>query len=133
VRRDRKFISNIYSIVADTALRFRWVTLQLDELVKCSSRHEITKRLEELPKGLDEIYNRILTKIDKNHRADVRTFLQWLAFSKRRMTITEIAETITVDFTSEDGPVFNLDKRYTDPQDVLVRCSSLVDVSSKGK
>ena len=83
--------------------------------------------------GLDESYKRILTKIDKKHHADARTFLQWLAFCKRPMTIAEIAETITVDFASENGPVFNSKKRYFDPQDVLVRCSSLVDVSSKGK
>jgi hypothetical protein len=132
VRRDRKFISTIYSIVADTAPRFRWVALQLAELAKCSSTDEITKQLAELPKGLDEIYNRILMKIDEKHRADVRTFLQWLAFSKRSMTIIEIAETITVDFTSGDVPVFNSTKRYFNPQDVLVRCSSLV-TESEGK
>ena len=132
MRRDRKFISTIYSIVANTVPRFIWVALQLDELAKCSSKAEITKRLSELPKGLDEIYNRILKKIDRNHHADVRTFLQWLAFSKRAMTIAEIAETITVDFTSKDGPVFNSDNRYINEQDVLVKCSSLVYVS-KGK
>ena len=47
------------------------------------------------------------------------------------MTIEEIAETITVDF-SEQCPVFNQDKRYTDPRDVLVRCSSFVS-ESEGK
>jgi len=66
--------------------------------------------------------------IDKKHRADTRTFLQWLAFCKRPMTIKEIAETITVDL-SEKCPVFNRDKRYTDPRDVLVRCSSFVSES----
>ena len=109
--------------------RFRWVALQLAELAKCSSRDEITKQLEEMPKGLDEIYGRILAKIDEKHRAHARTFLLWLAFSKRPMTIVEIAETITVDFASEDGPVFNSMKRYVDPRDVLVRCSSLVTES----
>ena len=112
-------------------MRFRWVVLQLAELEKCSSRYEINKRLTELPKGLDEIYSRILKNIDKNHRADTRTFLQWLAFCKRPMTIEEIAETITVDF-SENCPVFHQDKRYADPQDVLVRCSSFVS-ESEGK
>ena len=132
MQRDRKFISSIYSIVADTVSRFIWVALQLDELAKCSSKAEITKRLKELPKGLDKVYHRILSKIDENHRDDVKTFLQWLAFSKRPMTIAEIADTITVDFTSKDGPVFNSDNRYIDQQDVLVKCSSLVYVS-KGK
>jgi hypothetical protein len=112
-------------------MRFRWVVLQLAELGKCSSRYEIYKQLAELPKGLDEIYNRILKNIDEKHRADTRMFLQWLAFCKRPMTIEEIAETITVD-DSGKYPVFNQDKRYTDPRDVLVRCSSFVS-ESKGK
>ena len=120
----------IYPTVADTAPRFRWVALQVTELAKCSSPDETIKQLATLPKGLGEIYERILTKIDEKHRADARTFLLWLAFSKRPMTILEIAETITVDFTSEEGPVFNLSKRYTDPRHVLMRCSSLVTESN---
>jgi hypothetical protein len=88
-------------------------------------------QLAELPKGLDEIYNRILKNIDEKHHADTRMFLQWLAFCQRPMTIEEIAETITADF-SEECPVFNQAKRYADPQDVLVRCSSFVS-ESEGK
>ena len=112
-------------------MRFRWVVLQLAELEKCSSRYEIDKQLAELPKGLDEIYNRILRNVDEKHRADTRTFLQWLAFCKRPMRIEEIAETITADF-SEKCPVFNQDKRYADPRDVLVRCLSFV-IESEGE
>ena len=112
-------------------MRFRWVVLQLSELEDCSSTYEMNKELAELPKGLDEIYNRILKNIDENHRADTRTFLQWLAFCKRPMTIEEIAETITADY-SEKYPVFNRDKRYADPLDVLVRCSRFVS-ESEGK
>ena len=90
------------------------------------------RQLADLPRGLDEIYNRILKNIDEKHRADTRTFLQWLAFCRRPMTINEIAETITVDVSSDKFPVFNRDKRYTDPRDVLVRCSSFVS-ESEGK
>ena len=90
------------------------------------------KQLAELPKGIDEIYNRILKNIDEKHRADTRMFLQWLAFCKRPMGIEEIAEIITADFSTEKYPVFNRDKRYADPRDVLVRCSSFVS-ESEGK
>ena len=113
-------------------MRFRWVVLQLAELEKCSSRYEMDKQLAELPKGLDEIYNRILKNINEKHRADTRMFLQWLAFCKRPMSIEEIAEIITVDFSADKYPVFNQDKRYADPRDVLVRCSSFV-IESEGK
>ena len=112
-------------------MRFRWLVLQLSELEKCSSRYEVETQLAELPEGLDEIYNRILKNIDKKHRADTRMFLQWLAFCRRPMTIEEIAETITADF-SDKCPVFNQDKRYGDPRDVLIRCSSFVS-ESEGK
>ena len=120
-----------FSILADVLMRFRWVALQLAELEKCSSQYEIDVQLAELPEGLDEIYSRILKNIDKKHRADTKTFLQWLAFCKRPMTIKEIAETITVDFSGK-CPAFNQTKRYADPRDVLVRCSSFVS-ESEGK
>ena len=117
--------------MADLLLRFRWLVLQLADLEECVSQYEIETQLGKLPEGLDEIYERILKKIKKKHRADTRTFLQWLAFCKRPMTIEEIAETITADF-SDERPVFNQDKRYTDPRDVLQRCSSFVS-ESEGK
>ena len=88
-------------------------------------------QLAELPKGLDEIYNWILKNIDEKHRADTRLFLQWLAFCEWLMKIEEIAEIITVD-SSGKCPVFNQDKQYADPWDVLVRCSGFVS-ESEGK
>ena len=115
--------------LANPLMRFRWVALQLTELEQCSNRQEIDMQLAELPDGLDEIYKQILKKIKKKHRADTKTFLQWLAFCERPMTIKEVAETITVDFSSEKCPVFNQDKKYADPQDVLVRCSSFISES----
>ena len=129
---DRTFIPTIDSIAIDPILRFRWVALQLAELAKCSSEYQIIQQLKNLPEGLDDIYKRILKAIDGKYRADTLTFLQWLAFSRRPMKIQEVAEAITVDFDAEDGPIFTPIKRYTDPRDVTVRCSSLVS-ESKGK
>src|SRR5258705_8110793 len=122
----------IYSIVPDPVPRFRWVALQLAELQRCLSEDQIMQQLEDLPEGLDDIYKRILKAIDGKYRVDTMVFLQWLAFSRRPMKIAEVAEAITVDFDSEDGPVFIPTKRYTDPRGVLVRCSNLVS-ESEGK
>ena len=125
-------LPTIYLIVPNTVPRFRWVALQLAELENCASTNEITTQLADLPKDLNEVYDRILKKMDKKYVADTRTFLQWLAFSKRPMKIAEIAETITIDFAAKDLPVFNPQNRYFNPRDVLVRCSSLV-IESEGK
>ncbi|KAF8954305.1 hypothetical protein BDZ97DRAFT_2081794 [Flammula alnicola] len=108
---------------------FRWVSLQLDALAKCLSPHEVNMQLAHLPKGLDETYKRILETINTDYIGDTRVFLEWLAFSKRPMTVTEIAEAATVDLKSEGGPVYEAARRYQDPRGVLLRCSSLVTES----
>ncbi|KAG6914576.1 hypothetical protein DXG01_016470, partial [Tephrocybe rancida] len=108
---------------------FRWVALQLAELENCLSKYEIMEQMKNLPKGLDEIYKRMLKAIDRKYHADTMMFLEWLSFSKRPLKVAEIAEAITVEFNSEGGPVFNADKRYSNPRDMLVRCSGLVTES----
>ncbi|KAG6912639.1 hypothetical protein DXG01_013184, partial [Tephrocybe rancida] len=110
---------------------FRWVALQLAELENCLSEYEIMEQMKNLPKGLDDIYKRMLKSIDGKYRADTMTFLEWLSFSKRPLKVAEIAEAITVDFSSEVGPVFNGKKRYSNPRDMLIRCSSLVTESEE--
>ncbi|KAG6916635.1 hypothetical protein DXG01_006055 [Tephrocybe rancida] len=98
---------------------FRWVALQLAELENCLSEYEMMEQMKNLPKGLDNIYKRMLKAIDGKYKADTMTFLEWLSFSKRPLKVTEIAEAITVDFNLEDGPVFNAKKRYSNPRDML--------------
>src|SRR3954468_11954146 len=108
-----------------TEFRFRWVALQLSELEKCPSLRRLRKQLDALPKVLYETYDRILVRLDESYHSDVRTFLCWLAFSTRPMALEEIAETVSVDFDSEDLPVYTPDGRYLDPKDVLGKCSGL--------
>ncbi|KAG6906173.1 hypothetical protein DXG01_015448 [Tephrocybe rancida] len=99
---------------------FRWVALQLAELEKCLSKYEIMEQMKNLPKGLDDIYKRMLKAIDGKYWADTMTFLEWLSFSKHPLKVAEIAEAITVDFNLEDGPVFNANKHYLNPRDMLL-------------
>ena len=113
-------------LLFEDVFRFRWVALQVIELKKCSNQHSVMKQLESLPVGLYETYDRILAKIDKQDHADTKTFLQWLSFSTRPMTLEEIAETVVVDFELEDGPQYTSGCRYWDKRDVLEKCSGLI-------
>ena len=47
--------------------RFRWVVCQLDALRKCLTTGHIKKALQQLPKTLDDTYNRILDQIDDEY------------------------------------------------------------------
>jgi hypothetical protein len=115
-------------IVIYSFFRFRWVALQLMELKKCPNRRSVMSQLDSLPKGLYETYDQILAKIDE--QADhTKTFLRWLCFSIRPMTLAEMSETIVVDLDAADGPRYTPDNCYWDARDVLVKCSGLITES----
>ncbi|KZP10814.1 hypothetical protein FIBSPDRAFT_661994, partial [Athelia psychrophila] len=107
-----------------TNCRFRWAALQIDGLLECVSREELEQQLKSLPKGLDETYARILSRSSRPKH--LKTFLQCLAFSRRPMTVQEIAEVATVDFDVADLPAYNDRLQYTDPSKVVNICDGLV-------
>ena len=111
--------------------RFRWVALQLTDLKKCRTKNAIRKQLGNLPEGLDETYDQILLRIDKRDCDYTKTFLLWLCFALRPLTLEELAATITVDLAAENGPQFECDNELQDISDVLKMCSSFV-IKSKG-
>ncbi|KZP12249.1 hypothetical protein FIBSPDRAFT_937028 [Athelia psychrophila] len=116
-------------LIKDTLLdgsdgMFRWVALQLDQLLECVSREELEQQLKSLPKGLDEAYARIFSRSARPKH--LKIFLQFLAFAGRAMTVQEIAEVATVDFDSFELPAYNARLRYTDPSKVVNICYGLV-------
>lgn len=104
--------------------RFRWVALQLEELITCSSRRDVKNQLQAMPKDLGGIYEKILSRSHKPD--DLKRFLQLLAFAVRPMKIEEVAEVVVVNFVSNEGPSYDADLRYVDPKDVLTVCSGLI-------
>ena len=109
----------------ELVIRFQWVKCQLDALGRCLSLSSLRKALRSLPKDLDDTYARILQSIeDGEHSKLVATIVQWLAYSKRPMTLREISEALTID--PDDDHQFDIERRLENPQDLLRICSSLV-------
>ena len=86
----------------------------------------VETQLKSLPNGLEEIYDQIISKLNKKHREDALKVLQWLAFSARPLLLDEIAQVVGVVFDSECGLCFKPSHLYRDPQYVLHVCSSFV-------
>ena len=103
--------------------------LQLDQLRLCLSQHEVEEQLLQLPKGLEESYDRIIDQIDERRHGDARKLLQWLAFSVRPLALAELAEVVAVDFESRDLPWFNCNRRYYHPRDVIRVCSGFISIA----
>uniref|UniRef100_A0A8H7XKN8 Nephrocystin 3-like N-terminal domain-containing protein n=1 Tax=Psilocybe cubensis TaxID=181762 RepID=A0A8H7XKN8_PSICU len=112
---------------------FRYVALQIENLKKCANKMELDKAINDLPWGLDEVYARILHKCEDRYIEDVKTFLQFLAFSQEPLTLNALAETILFDFPLGFKGTLNLDKSYLDPEDILQRCGGLVIEDYNGK
>ena len=111
--------------------RFRWVALQLLELKECRTKTDLKKQLANLPQGLDKTYDRILIGIKEKDHYYAKTFLQWLCFAVRPLTLGELAATAAVDLSAENGPEYTSDNELQDIKDVLKICSSFA-VESEG-
>ena len=113
--------------------RFRWVALQLNELKKCRTMTDLKKQLTDLPQGLDETYDRILLGIKEKDHGYTKIFLQWLCFAVCPLTLEELATTVAVDISAENGPEYKSDSEIQDIKDVLKMCSSFVVHSEIGR
>ncbi|KAH8690924.1 hypothetical protein BGW36DRAFT_420317, partial [Talaromyces proteolyticus] len=77
---------------------FLWVYLQLEILWdECFSDNEIRAALEQLPRGLDETYQRCMKRVtDTQDIRPLRT-LKWISYAARPLHIEELREAIAFD------------------------------------
>jgi hypothetical protein len=106
--------------------RFLLIFLQIDKLQGCLSRGDLEDQLKDLPHDLDEVYDRIISGIDKKYREDALKILQWLSFSIRPLELTEVAQVVGVVPDTDQGLRFEPSRIFTNPRSVLMICSSLV-------
>ena len=102
------------------------VALQIDKLQGCLSQGDLEDQLEDLPHDLDEVYDRIISGIDKKYCEDALKILQWLSFSVRPLGLTEVAQVVGVVPDTDQGLRFESSRIFTNPRSVLMICSSLV-------
>ena len=108
--------------------RFRWVYCQLEALRPCFPNN-LRRMLEELPKSLDETYQRILKDINTANHKQAHQLLQCLAAAYRPLLVEELAEVLALDVDAGGIPRFNAKWRWEDHEEaVLSACSSLVSV-----
>ena len=109
--------------------RFRWVSFQFEVLRYCP-RVKLRRTLNELPKALDETYERILKRINEANREPARQLFRCLTVAVRPLRVEELAEMYAIDFNAEGT---NEGWRWEDQKDaVLSACSSFVSVTTDG-
>ena len=110
--------------------RFRWVFCQLEMLRLCV-RSRVRQIVNELPRTLDETYERVLKEIPKSNQGYVHRLLQCLAAAIRPLHVGELAQILAFDPDGIEGEVVMLDAN-SPPEDqeeeLLSTCPSLVTV-----
>ena len=109
--------------------RFRWVVCQLEVLQYCLPQN-LPRALRELPKTLDETYERVLMGLARDGRSQARRLFQCLAVAIRPLRVEELGELLAFDFDEvRDGiPKLKADWRGEDEEGILTACSSLVTI-----
>ncbi|KAJ8132754.1 hypothetical protein O1611_g873 [Lasiodiplodia mahajangana] len=102
---------------------FRWVSCQLDELAECLNAREVREALKNLPRTLDETYDRMIEKIDPKRKSSAVRLLQFLAFSEKPLELEEVVDIIAVE---TNGSMFKPKDRLPIPDEILKYCPSLV-------
>ncbi|KUJ13873.1 uncharacterized protein LY89DRAFT_753194 [Mollisia scopiformis] len=92
---------------------FQYVACQFNDLRLHGSRATIRAALRNLPKGLDDTYDRMLQGVAPQYQQRVAGVLKWLAFSLRPLTLDEVAEAFILDPEKEvpfdeDERIFNV-------------------------
>ena len=95
----------------------------------CCIPARIQHALAELPRTLDETYQRTLREINEADWEFAHRLFQFVVVASRPLRVEELAELLAFDFTAGPIPKFHEDLRLEDPVDaVLSVCSSLLAV-----
>ncbi|KAH7109984.1 hypothetical protein EDB81DRAFT_832722 [Dactylonectria macrodidyma] len=128
---------------------FQWVACMLDTLRDCYSTSDVVQALNEMPLGLDAVYDRLLGCIKGRNQQAVVVILKCLGSSYRPLRLEELAEFLALDLgwlptlnlttmnaatgrvTGETHPsskLFDKDRRLWDPEDLLKLCPSILSL-----
>ncbi|KAI0544256.1 ankyrin repeat-containing domain protein [Xylaria curta] len=112
---------------------FRWVALQLINLQSCQRPVEVEEALAELPEGLEETYKVMLNRIHNRHYQPVISVVKWLAYSKRPLLLSEVAEIAVFRYeqdTEHESTTFDPRERFPSIHEIRSILAGLIMVTS---
>ena len=101
----REYVKNVFQDRAQGT--FLWVGIVASMLSKYS-RPEVVQALELFPKGLDEIYARILLIVPTDQQEIVAKLLRWVTLTVRPLTLSELGDATGV--SGQTSSVVNFDR-----------------------
>jgi ankyrin repeat protein len=95
---DAKSLDQLKAIIKDKAQgTFLWIGLVVNELTEKTSLAALFETVHAVPRGLPEMYKRILRSIAPNDRLVCAKIIRWVALAKRPLGLAELAAAIDTD------------------------------------
>ncbi|PQE21621.1 P-loop containing nucleoside triphosphate hydrolase protein [Rutstroemia sp. NJR-2017a WRK4] len=108
---------------------FLWAKFQLDELCQLETDAAITKALRNLPRNLEDTFDRLLQRVlGDETRELVKRMFNWILFARRPLHMNELREAIA--FTINDG-FWDAAKIPNDLKRLVRACGNLVIVDEE--
>ncbi|KAI0161115.1 hypothetical protein GGR52DRAFT_582536 [Hypoxylon sp. FL1284] len=106
---------------------FIYARLVLHMVAEKRTLPDIEAEVENLPRGLDEVYGRLLVRI-KNKPA-ARKILQWVACARRPLREEEMLQILAVKPETRDFAHSGPTKVRKEFRDILKECGSIIEIS----
>ncbi|KAI4264650.1 MAG: hypothetical protein L6R42_000248 [Xanthoria sp. 1 TBL-2021] len=111
---------------------FLWVALMIRELNEMNTIEEIEYTLTHLPDGLNEVYERILTRLRHSFKPSSKTFcckvLKWITLAKRPLRLTELGEALKIQYEAAVEDFTYSQHLLCSTRELELVCGSLVTV-----
>ncbi|KAF7977627.1 hypothetical protein HWV62_3028 [Athelia sp. TMB] len=121
-KEEKQMIKDVLVGSSDGMIRYVW--LKMEAVKACTNRRQLEAQLNSLPRYLEDSYAQIFAR--STAPDDLLRLLQWLAFAERPLTVTELADVLTVDFSGIGGPIYNPRIRLHRPRKILGLLNGLV-------
>ena len=112
---------------------FLYVSLVLQDLETVTISRNIKKKLENLPLGLNDIYDRILSQINADCEEIAKLVLRWVAVARRPLTVKELAMTLALGDEEREGNAMPSNDFLDGFMDSFKCCEPLVYVDTANK
>ena len=108
--------------------RFLWVAFQIQDLCEQQSDEEIVNALNDLPKSLPEVFNRIIHRLRNSNPKRAQRIFKWIATARRPLTLEELREAICIEPGQTD---LKVERLVNNMYHALACCGSLVTVDEE--
>ena len=103
---------------------FLWVGFAITELSKKKTYIQMQQVLKSLPKGLPQMYSRMLLQIDDDFQSTCINVLHWAALASRPLKLLELADAIEL----EAEPPLDLEQTM---RDILTLCEPILEIRDR--